>query len=292
MEEEFKLISRIKIDFLESKAYLVQNGENIEQKDQKSIYSQKEFDTKYKIENHSNIKVRVFEDNTFKSNNPILDKIDLYEQYISTISFYKFNIRYWKKYQNKLTGKIGESSTIMLTHETLIEQLEDSVKSKIESKSTKNVKKKLSHFNKIYSLKKNLNIKNFQNSLPVKKDENSFDDGSINIRELENGNNNSFTSEEDNEEINDTSSNFENDSSDINNSKINNKNNKKLIKEKDEENSILDSNVKDDTKNENIDENIKKIGTYFKLKKRPSILYDENAKKSCYSNANFKSINE
>ena len=279
MEEEFKLISRIKIDFLESKAYLVQNGENIEQKDQKSIYSQKEFDTKYKIENHSNIKVRVFEDNTFKSNNPILDKIDLYEQYISTISFYKFNIRYWKKYQNKLTGKIGESSTIMLTHETLIEQLEDSVKSKIESKSTKNVKKKLSHFNKIYSLKKNLNIKNFQNSLPVKKDENSFDDGSINIRELENGNNNSFTSEEDNEEINDTSSNFENDSSDINNSKINNKNNKKLIKEKDEENSILDSNVKDDTKNENIDENIKKIGTYFKLKKRPSILYDENAKK-------------
>ena len=301
MEEEFKLLSRIKIDFNLSKAYLVENGENIEQKDEKSNDSQIEFDAKYKIETHSNIKVKVFEDNTFKSSNPILDKIDLYQQYITTIPFYKFNIRYWKKFTKRRDGKYVDSSTIMLTHESLIEQLEDSIKPKIESKSTRNVKK-YSHFKLSSTLKNNSKIKlnnnkyqkeqPFQNSKPVKKDENDFDDGSINTKELEKRNNDSFNSmeEEEEEEINDTSSNFEDkNSSDNNNENINNVKNKKskksIKKEKEkenkkeeDENSIANSDIKDETANQNMDINIKKIGTYYNLKRRPSILYEEKAK--------------
>ena len=84
LEEEFKFIVRIKIDFTQFKAFIVHNEENVEDKeeemDNKSNNQLNDFfNTEYKLEQNTNIKVKVFENNTLKAKNPILDKIDILE---------------------------------------------------------------------------------------------------------------------------------------------------------------------------------------------------------------------
>ena len=283
LEEEFKFIVRIKIDFTQFKAFIVHNEENVEDKeeemDNKSNNQLNDFfNTEYKLEQNTNIKVKVFENNTLKAKNPILDKIDILEQFLDNVPFYKFKIKYWQPY--KSNEKLIDQSTLLF-QKSLEEQT--TIKPRSASKSMKNVKKrgkkrfslfvntpksnrnlnnKLELNSKINNNNSNNNINaNLINSNPVKKDYNNPDNFEINDEELLKRITDSYSSNENN-----TSSNEED----------------YISSDNETDNKISDniSNIKSsENSNKNNENNdIKKIGTSAPLKRRPSLVFNEKEK--------------
>ena len=210
MEEEFKFIVRIKIDFTQLKAFIIKNGENVEQDENFRTNSQIEelFNPEFKIETNTNIKVVVFESNNAK--NPILDKIDFQQEYINNFPFYKFKIKYWKIYGKRKHGKFPEQSTILLSRISLIESEGTHVPKIKSSRNLKqNIKSRLSLFKgKVVNKKLSISYRNnnpddnklndnnnFEKLKNIEKDKYNLKDNLIEDDEIEKRLNSSYTSE-------------------------------------------------------------------------------------------------
>jgi len=280
MEEEFKFLVRIKIDFTQLKAFIIKNGENLEQEEVFRTNSQIEefFNPEFKIETNTNIKVIVFEINNLKAKDPILDKIDFQQEYIDNFPFYRFKIKYWKSYGKRRHGKLAEQSTILLTRISLIENSEETTIPKLKSSRNlkQNIKSRLSLF-KGKEVNKKLSISYRNNSLEnkanennnyiknIEKDKHNLQDNLIDDEEIEKRLNLSYESEESKENIESRESIFNNDGVSSINESYNNI---------EEEKSISNTYIYENN-HQQIQDFIRKMGTLNNLGNRPSILQEE-----------------